>query len=358
MAISIEVRHSRGVYPVLIEPGLIRRLPELIERYLPGRRVAVMTDRTVARAVPHGLDVPTLVIAPGEGSKTRGRWSALTDRLQSLGFGRDSGIIALGGGVVGDLAGFVAATYLRGVPWLQVPTSLLAMVDASVGGKTGVNTPDGKNLVGAFYPPEAVLADPEVLRTLHRDHVAAGLVEAIKHGIVADAGYFDWIEHQGDALRALAPEPLVELIARSVRIKAAIVGEDEREGGHRAVLNAGHTIGHAVEHVSGYSILHGDAVAIGLVAEADLAHRAGIAEQNLAPRIRPLLARFDRPVALDPAWPPDRLIEAMLHDKKVLDGAIRFALPNTLGVMARDGARWTIEIPRDVVHAALVESGR
>jgi 3-dehydroquinate synthase len=357
MATSVEVRHGRGEYPVLIEPGLIRRLPELVERYLPGRRVAVITDRTVARAIPHGLDVPTLVIAPGEGSKTRGRWSALTDRLQGLGFGRDSGIIALGGGVIGDLAGFVAATYLRGIPWLQVPTSLLAMVDASVGGKTGVNTPDGKNLVGAFYPPEAVLADPEVLRTLHRDHVAAGLVEAIKHGIVADAGYFDWIEQQGDALRSLDPERLVELIARSVRIKAAIVGEDEREAGRRAILNAGHTIGHAVEHVSGYSILHGDAVAIGLVAEADLAHRAGIAAQSLAPRIRPLLARFDRPVAIDAAWPPDRILEAMLHDKKVRNGGIRFALPNTLGVMARDGASWTIEIPRDVVHAALVESG-
>lgn len=357
MPITVDVRHGGGGYPVLIEPGLTRRLGELVERFLPGRRVAVITDRTVARAIPHGLDVPTLVIAPGEGSKTRGRWSALTDRLQHFGFGRDAGIVALGGGVVGDLAGFVAATYLRGIPWLQVPTSLLAMVDASVGGKTGVNTPDGKNLVGAFHPPEAVLADPDALRTLHRDHVAAGLVEAIKHGIVADAGYFEWIEQHGEALWALDPEPLAELIARSVRIKAAIVSEDERETGRRAILNAGHTIGHAVERVAGYSILHGDAVAIGLVAEAELAHRAGIAGVNLADRIRPLLARIDRPVTVDPAWSAETLLDAMQHDKKVRDGAIRFALPNTLGVMARDGARWTIAVPHDLIRSVLIASG-
>jgi 3-dehydroquinate synthase len=356
MAISVEVRHGAGCYPVRIESGLTRRLRELVHDYLPDRRVAVITDRTVARAIPHGLEVPTLVIAPGEGSKTRGRWSALTDRLLALGFGRDAGIIALGGGVVGDLAGFVAATYLRGIPWIQVPTSLLAMVDASVGGKTGVNTPDGKNLVGAFHPPQAVLADPEVLRTLHRDHVAAGLVEAIKHGIVADAAYFEWIEAHREALQSLDPERLAELIAWSVRIKAQVVGEDERESGRRAVLNAGHTIGHAVEQVSGYSLLHGDAVAIGLVTEAALAHRAGIAQHNLAERIRPLLVALDRPVAVDSAWPADALLDAMRHDKKVRAGAIRFALPNTLGVMARDGARWTIALPPDLVRTVLSAS--
>jgi 3-dehydroquinate synthase len=357
MAISVAVRHAGGDYPVLIEPGLTRRLREQIERFLPGRRIAVITDRTVARAIPHGLDVPTLVIAPGEGSKTRGRWSALTDRLLGFGFGRDAGIVALGGGVVGDLAGFVAATYLRGIPWLQVPTSLLAMVDASVGGKTGVNTPDGKNLVGAFHPPEAVLADPDALHTLHRDHVAAGLVEAIKHGVVADAGYFEWIEQHRERLLSLDPERVAELIARSVRIKAAIVSEDERESGRRAVLNAGHTIGHAIERVAGYSILHGDAVAIGLVAEAGLAHRAGLADGELAPRIGRLLAQLDRPVTIAPAWSADALLDAMQHDKKVRDGTIRFALPNTLGVMARDGARWTIAVPHDLVRTTLNASG-
>ena len=357
MPLSVEVRHAGGSYPVLIEPGLIGQLRQLVDRFLPGRRLAVITDRTVARAIPHDLEVPTLVIAPGEGSKTRGRWSALTDRLQGFGFGRDAGIIALGGGVVGDLAGFVAATYLRGIPWIQVPTSLLAMVDASVGGKTGVNTPDGKNLVGAFHPPQAVLADPGVLRTLHRDHVATGLVEAIKHGVIADAGYFEWIEQRGDALLALDSEALAELIARSIRIKAAIVSEDEREAGRRAVLNAGHTIGHAIERVSGYSILHGDAVAIGLVAEAGLSHRAGLGAASLAPRIRALLERLDRPVTLDSAWTADALLDAMQHDKKVQDGVIRFALPNTLGVMARDADRWTVALPRELVRSALTVSG-
>ena len=349
----VEVVHAGGSYPVLVEAGLIGALREYAARLLPGRRLVVITDRTVARAVPHRLDAPTLLIAPGEGSKTRARWSALTDRLLDLGFGRDTAIVALGGGVIGDLAGFVAATYLRGVPWLMVPTSLLAMVDASVGGKTGVNTRHGKNLVGAFHPPAGVLADPTVLATLAEEHLGAGLVEALKHGLVADAEYFAWIGARTGALLHRDPGTLAELIARSVGIKAAIVSEDEREAGRRAVLNAGHTVGHAIEQVTRYTILHGDAVAIGLAVEAALARRAGIAGDGVEAQVRASLERLGRPVALDRRWEIDALLEAMRHDKKARGGALRFALPNTLGSVARQGERWTVPVAEELVRLTL-----
>lgn len=353
---AVRVSHSTGTYPVLVEAGLVARLPALVTELLPGRRVLVITDRTVGRAVPHELDVPTLVVAPGEASKSRARWKALTDRMLDLGFGRDSAIVALGGGVVGDLAGFVAATYLRGIPWLSVPTSLLAMVDASVGGKTGVNTSHGKNLVGAFHPPVAVLADPSVLATLHPSHLGAGLVEAIKHGLVADAEYFRWIGDRTEAVLALDPNALTELVGWSARIKAAVVGGDEREGGRRAILNAGHTVAHAIERVTGYGILHGDAVAIGLVVEALLAHRLGLAEPGLGPTVKRALERIGRPTALSSEWDDDALVEAMSHDKKVRGEVIRFALPAGIGVMAGANSNWTVPVSRDLIRIVLSTS--
>ena len=353
MAPVVTVRHGAGSYPVLVEPGLLARLPALAAEYLPRRRLVVITDRTVARLVPHGLDAPTLVVAPGENSKSRARWSGLTDRLLSLGYGRDAGIVAVGGGVVGDLAGFVAATYLRGVPWLQVPTSLVAMVDASVGGKTGINTSHGKNLVGSFHPPAAVLADPAALATLHPEHLGAGLVEALKHGIVADADYFRWIEEHAEGLLAKDPEVLAELVTRSVKIKAAIVSEDERERGRRAILNAGHTVGHAIEQVTDYTILHGNAVSIGLVTEALLSHRLGLAERALAPTIRLALERFERPTLLDPEWSDDALVSAMAHDKKVRRETLRFALPSRIGAMAGADSNWTVPVSREIIGIVL-----
>lgn len=347
------VRHGTGSYPVLVESGLVDRLPALASELLPGRRLVVITDRTVARAVPHQLEVPTLLIAPGEASKSRARWSALTDRMLELGYGRDAGIVALGGGVVGDLAGFVAATYLRGIPWLSVPTSLLAMVDASIGGKTGVNAQQGKNLVGAFHPPQAVLSDPAVLSTLHPEHLGAGLVEAIKHGLVADAEYFEWIGANATSLLARDRAALGELVSRSVALKASVVEDDEREGGRRAILNAGHTVAHAIERVSDYTVLHGNAVAIGLVVEALLAHRLGLAERGLAPTIRLALERFDRPTMLDAAWDDESLLDAMAHDKKNRSDSFRFALPTAVGSMARDHSNWTVPVSRETVQTVL-----
>ncbi len=349
----VEVSHATGTYPVFVESGLLTGLAATAERLLPGRRLAVITDRTVGRLVSHDLEVPTLVIAPGEGSKSRARWSALTDRLLDLGYGRDTAIVAIGGGVVGDLAGFVAASYLRGVPWIQVPTSLIAMVDASVGGKTGVNTRHGKNLVGAFHPPAAVLADPAALKTLHPAHLGAGFVEALKHGLVADAGYFRWIETNAPGLLAGDPALLTELVTTSVRIKAGIVSADEREAGRRAVLNAGHTVGHAIERVTDYSILHGDAVAIGLVTEALLAHRLGLAERALAPSIRLALEQLGRPTRLEPDWDDAALLEAMSHDKKSRSATLRFALPSAIGTMAGGDSNWTVPVSGDMVRVVL-----
>lgn len=349
----VRVTHAGGSYPVMVEPGLLHRLPALAAELLPNHRLVVITDRTVARAVIHPLEVPTLVVAPGESSKSRARWSALTDRMLDLGYGRDSAIVAIGGGVIGDLAGFVASTYLRGIPWLSVPTSLLAMVDASIGGKTGVNAHQGKNLVGAFHSPAAVLADPAVLATLHPEHLGAGLVEAVKHGVVADAAYFGWLGEHAEGLLAKDIPLLSELVTRSVAIKAEVVTEDEREQGRRAILNAGHTIGHAIERVSGYTVIHGNAVAIGLVVEALLAHRLGLAERALAPTIRLALEQFDRPTILDPAWDDESLLDAMRRDKKSRAESLRFSLPVKIGKMAGTDSNWTVPVSLETIRTVL-----
>ncbi len=353
MTTTVLVRHRVGEYPVYIGGGLLEDLPALAARHLPGRRLAVITDRNVARLVRSPLEVPTLVVAAGERSKTRRKWAELSDRLLDLGFGRDSALVALGGGVVGDLAGFVASTLLRGVPWLQVPTTLLAMVDASVGGKTGVDTPHGKNLVGAFHPPAAVVADPRVLRTLPDPVYRAGLAEVAKHGLVADAAFFDWLAREAVAVGERDEATLVRLLHRSVEIKGAIVSEDEFETGPRAILNAGHTVAHAIEAVSGYAVAHGEAVAIGLVAEAALAEELGLAPTGLRDRVAGLLRELCLPVALPADYAVADLLQGMSHDKKNRDGMIRFALPVAVGTMARDRERWTVAAARDQIAAAL-----
>lgn len=351
--VTVTINHHTGSYPVLIGAALLDDLPRLIERFAPGRRVAVITDRRVARALPSPLQVPTLVVPAGERSKSRRRWAELSDRLLELGFGRDSVIVALGGGVVGDLAGFVAATYLRGIPWLQVPTTVLAMVDASVGGKTGVDTPHGKNLIGAFHPPAAVVADPRALRTLPDAVYRAGLAEVVKHGLIADEGYLRWIEREAEAILQRDEEMLVRLVHRSVEIKGGIVERDEFETDERAILNAGHTVAHAIEAVSGYTIPHGEAVAIGLIAEAALAEELGLAHEGLADRLRAVHQSLGLPVALPRDFLVEDLLAAMSHDKKNRGGAIRFALPEAVGRMARDGERWTVGADPKAITAAL-----
>ena len=291
-------------------------------------------------------------VSPGETSKTRDHWARLTDTLLAQGYGRDSGIITLGGGVAGDLGGFVAATYMRGVPCVQVPTSLLAMLDASVGGKTGVDTPQGKNLIGAFHPPVAVLADPRVLATLPERDYRGGMAEAVKHGLIADEEYFAWMEREADALLARDEAALTRLVRRSVEIKAAVVSGDEREAGRRAILNAGHTVAHALERATDFGIPHGEAVALGLVAECALAEAVGAAVGGVGGRVSALLVRLGLPIRLAEPVDADRIIEGMASDKKNRSARVRFALPSRLGGMDAQGG-WTREAPEPAVRRAL-----
>lgn len=354
---DFRITHALGSYAVDVRPGALDELPALVGRLWPSRRVAVITDDTVgallADRLAGGPWALVLSVPAGEASKTRARWEALTDALFAAGFSRDSAIVALGGGMVGDLAGFVAATYARGIPFLHVPTTLLAMVDSSVGGKTGVDTAHGKNLVGAFHPPAAVLADPLVLRSLPPQHLRGGLAEMAKHGLIADAAYWRDLGQSAAELKAREPEVLTRFIARSVEIKAAVVMEDEREGGRRAVLNAGHTVAHAVEHASGFGVPHGDAVAMGLVVEAHLAESVGVAVPGLAAELTAGLRRLSLPTRLSLELDANQLLEAMRLDKKRAGTELRFALPHEIGTMAREGERWTIAV-RDasaIVHA-------
>ena len=354
----IVVTHVLGRYPVHVEPGALARLDRLVSEHLPGRRVAMIADDSVYQLYRNGRmgAAPwageTITFAAGEKSKTRESWGRLTDTLIDRGFGRDTGLIALGGGVTGDLVGFVAATYMRGVPYLQVPSSLLAMVDASVGGKTGVDTPQGKNLVGAFHPPAAVLADPQTLATLPDRDYRAGLAEAVKHGLIADRGYFEWMEANATAISARDLGPLTRLIRRSVEIKAEVVSGDERESGRRAILNAGHTVAHALEQVSGYQLPHGEAVALGLVVECELAEQLGVASAGLRKRVAALLGRLGLPERLPTPLERGALLASMGSDKKNRSGRIHFALARQLGEMHRENG-WTTLVPVEAIGSAM-----
>jgi 3-dehydroquinate synthase len=358
----VRVTHALGGYPVYVETGALARLGALAAEHLDDRRIAMIADAAVYRLYREGRlgaagwDGETITFAPGEPSKTREEWSRLTDELLRRGFGRDSGIIALGGGVAGDLAGFVAATYMRGVPYLQTPTTLLAMLDASVGGKTGVDTPDGKNLIGAFHPPAAVIADPATLGTLAEREFRGGLAEAVKHGLIADADYFGWIEREAERLLRRDPDALERLVRRSVEIKADVVSADEREGGRRAILNAGHTVAHALEQATGYRVPHGEAVGLGLVAECAVAARLGIAETALGERVSALLGRLGLPTRLSERLAAEQVMAAMATDKKNRRAAVRFALPRAVGAMDQ-GDGWTRTAPEGAIRAGLAAIG-
>lgn len=353
-------------YAISIGRGLIERAGEMIKAAAPSHRVAIITDDTVrelysdriAASFPPGL-ADGFSIPAGEQHKTRESWMTLTDAMLDAGFGRDTTVVALGGGVVGDLAGFVAATFMRGVPVVQMPTTLLAMIDASIGGKTGVDVVAGKNLVGAFHHPSAVIADLDLLRTLPERHWRAGMAEAIKHGVVADAVYFDWIHASlGELLAAGgAMTPSVPaLVSRSVEIKAAIVRADERERGRRQVLNFGHTIGHAIESESGYEMLHGEAIALGMVLESRIAERLGIGERGIAERIHVAVKRAGLPVVLPASLDAERILERTRGDKKSRSGVVRYALPRRIGAMAGEADGWSVPVDDRVVLDVLGET--
>ena len=297
-----------------------------------------------------------LTIPAGESNKTRESWARLTDQMLGKRYGRDSAVIALGGGVVGDLAGFVAATFMRGIPVIQIPTTLVAMVDASIGGKTAVDTPAGKNLVGAFHPSAAVLVDPQLLATLPLREMRAGLAEIVKHGVIADEVYLREVASAASEMLSAGgstSDRMLSLIVRSVEIKADIVSRDEREEGLRKTLNFGHTIGHAIELVSGYLLLHGEAVAIGMALESRLAERIGVARTGTAATIAKALQSAGLPTDLPPGFEPDAVIEAMRSDKKGVSGKTRFALPLRIGAMAGAETGWTVPVGDDQLREVL-----
>jgi 3-dehydroquinate synthase len=357
---------AAAAYDVVVEPGALLRLPALLADAAPAHHYALIADSTVAplwgeklraQLEGAGLRVSLHTFPAGEGSKTRDVWAALTDELLARGIGRDGAVLALGGGVTGDLAGFVAATYLRGIPLVQLPTSLLAMVDSSVGGKTGIDVPAGKNLVGAFHPPRLVVADTETLGTLPEAELRAGLAEAVKHGAIADRSYLEWIEGAAPRLLAGDAEALAAVVRRSVEIKGEVVAADPFEGGVRAALNFGHTVGHAVEALTHYQTPHGYAVAIGMVAEARLGEAVGVTEDGTAERLLAALRALALPTAIPGGIAPEEIVVAARRDKKARRAVTRYALLERIGRVARTaGGEWTFPVEEERAVAALEEA--
>jgi 3-dehydroquinate synthase len=354
MLITLSVDLGPRSYPILIGSGLLSQ-PMVLEPWLKHRDVMIVTNDTVGpiylaplRGLLSGCRVNSLSLPDGERHKTMATVNAVLDALVAGRYGRDAVVVALGGGVVGDIAGFAAAIYQRGVDFLQVPTTLLAQVDSAVGGKTGVNHPGGKNLIGAFHQPLCVLADTDTLQTLPDRELSAGLAEVVKYGLIADVAFFDWIEAHTQSLLQRDPAALRHVLRRCCELKAEIVAQDEREHGRRALLNLGHTFGHAIETGMGYGEwLHGEAVAAGTMMAVELSHRLGWLPAADVVRVRTLLQRARLPVKgadLGAA----RYLELMSHDKKVVAGNLRLVLLKTLG-----HAVTYADAPREEIVAAI-----
>ncbi len=339
--VEIKLPHHR--YEVRIEPGLLARLGEVTCGVAPHGRAALFSDANVAARYADpalaslgaaGYNVVHHAVAAGEHHKTLDTVRELYDVLLNARLERRSPIIALGGGVIGDTVGFAASTYLRGVPFVQCPTSLLAMVDASVGGKVGVNVPQGKNLIGSFHQPVLVAIDTETLRTLPPRELRCGLAECVKHGVIRSPERFAWLEKNLDRVLRLDSDALVELVHWNVEIKAAVVMADEKETGERAHLNFGHTFAHAIETTSEHAYHHGEAVSLGMVAATRLAVDAGRCQTSVLERIVALLERIGLPTRANNLASTAQLLDAMRLDKKVAGGRIRLVLPDCLGAVS------------------------
>jgi 3-dehydroquinate synthase len=340
---TLSVALGSRAYPIHIGVGLLEAA-ELYRPHLGGGAAAIVTNEVVAplyleklkRALP-GIRVTEVVTPDGEQSKSWQTLNRLFDQLLKARCGRDTLVIALGGGVVGDLAGFAAAIYQRGVPFIQVPTTLLAQVDSSVGGKTAINHALGKNMIGAFHQPVAVISDVATLDTLPERELRSGLAEVIKHGFALDASFVDWLESNVEKILRRDHGALAHAIRRSCELKARIVAADEREAGERALLNFGHTFGHAIEAGTGYGTwLHGEAVAAGMVMAAELSALMGQLKKNEVSRVRALVKRAGLPVN-GPALAPERMLELMAVDKKTLHGRNRFVVLESVGRAALRG---------------------
>lgn len=334
---QLRVELGDRAYPILIGQGLLGT--QDLSSWAHGDQVLIVTNETVAplylekaRASFAGKRVDTVVLPDGELYKTWEVLNRIFDQLLEKRHTRKTTLVALGGGVVGDMTGFAAACYQRGVAFIQIPTTLLAQVDSSVGGKTGINHPRGKNMIGAFLQPQGVLIDTETLETLPTRELSAGLAEVIKYGLIKDADFLSWLEENMDALMAMKSDLLAEAIYRSCQCKAEIVAEDEREAGVRALLNLGHTFGHAIETYTGYAQwLHGEAVAAGMVMAAELSKRLGWLTYNDTDRVQQLLVRARLPIRPPETMTPDDFYALMAVDKKNIDGSLRLVLLKQLG---------------------------
>ncbi len=348
---------------MVVRPGALAELPALLRHAAPAHRYAVVTDANVAplwgdtvlRLLrQEGLVADPIVVAAGERAKSRESWAEVLDSLLALGLGRDGCVVAVGGGAVGDLAGFAAATFLRGIPVVQVPTTLLAMVDASVGGKTGIDLPAGKNLAGAFHHPRLVLVDPSTLATLPDQELRSGLAEVVKHGAIADSTYLVGVMAERDAIFDRVASVLAVVVARSIQIKASFAASDPYELGPRKALNAGHTIGHAVELLSGYALPHGHAVGIGLVVETRAGELAGLTAGGTAARVELALGTLGLPTRVPAAMDPAAVLAAARSDKKTRAAQLHYAVLSGIGAVARTGdGGWTFALADDLVVMAL-----
>jgi 3-dehydroquinate synthase len=351
-------------YPVLVGQGALGTVAATLASRVPASRYALIADATVAdlygRALRSDLEAAGVAVSlfefpAGERHKTRETWAELSDRMLEAGFGRDSAVVALGGGVTGDVAGFVAATFMRGLPVVQIPTSIVAMVDASVGGKTGVDVSAGKNLVGAFHAPAAVIVDPAVITTLERRQRVEGWVEGLKHGAILDAEYFEWLVREAEALAGGDPGVTEHAVRRSIEIKANVVAQDERETGLRQILNFGHTVGHAIEAAVGYELSHGVAVAMGMVIEAELGEALGFTEAGCADHLAKALRGFDIPLGLPDGLGWDELEPFLVSDKKSRAGEPRFVLIERIGSVYDDGG-WSHPASRQLIEQVITST--
>jgi len=337
---GLQVGLGERSYPIIIDNGCLQRVGEDLRTRSIAKRYGVVADDLVAGLYgpavmaslsAAGIEAELVVFPHGEANKNLATIGALAGQLARLGFDRKDALIGLGGGVTGDLAGFLASSYMRGIPFVQVPTTLLAQVDSSVGGKTGVDIPEGKNLVGAFYQPKAVYIDISVLSSLPREEFLGGLAEVIKYGVIRDDEFFRFLLDNREKILKLEPELIKKTVEICCRIKSEVVSEDEREGGIRRILNFGHTIGHAVEAASDYSLIHGLAVSIGMVAAARLAVLGGLLKKDDCTAIIEMLQAYNMPVTVPTTLDRNRIKRYLLADKKAIGGSVFYVLPTQIG---------------------------
>ncbi len=355
---KIRVELGERSYTIASGSGMLKDIGQSLERFDFSKKAAIVSNPTVfdlygstlrASLLNSGFDAAEIILPDGEEYKNLQSVEKIYEQLLRMRFDRRSVLIALGGGVIGDITGYAASTYMRGIDFIQVPTTLLAQVDSSVGGKTGVNHALGKNMIGTFWQPRLVWIDISTLHTLSRRDFLAGIAEIVKYGIIWDRSFFDFLEKRREALLSLNPDDIMHAIIRSCEIKADVVSRDERESGVRAILNFGHTIGHAIETATGYAtFVHGEAVAIGMHVEALIAHEAGLIGSDEVARIRHLLKTFGLPAELPADIDLPALFDAMKLDKKAVSGDVKFILPEQIGKVRIKG-----NIARNIVQKAI-----